>query len=186
MISVLFVAKNSVYKTIPGLDCWDEERNALNWPGGNPGVFHPPCRLFCAFRHMSTAPIEEKRLAFWSVKQVRQWGGILEQPARSTLWVEAHLPLPGRSDEYGLAIAIDQFWWGHRASKPTWLYICGMEFAPDIPLVLGYPLALQSNSRKANRYGRKLLSRPARSATPSAFAHWLVETAERCRISDRV
>ena len=29
-----------------GFDCWDIERNALNWPGGNPIVAHPPCRAW--------------------------------------------------------------------------------------------------------------------------------------------
>src|SRR5208282_4230466 len=93
MISVLFAARNSVYKTIPGLDVWDEDRNALKWPGGNPGIFHPPCRLWSRWlRHFSTAPIAEKELALWSVEQVRANGGVLEHPACSLLWDEAQLP----------------------------------------------------------------------------------------------
>jgi hypothetical protein len=68
-VSVLFVARNSVYKTL-GVDCWDEDRNALLWPGGNPIVAHPPCRLWSMLRKFSTAPESEKELAIWSVKQV--------------------------------------------------------------------------------------------------------------------
>jgi hypothetical protein len=181
MISILFASKNSVYKTIPGLDVWDLERNALNWPGGNPGIFHPPCRLFCALKHFSTAPESEKELAHWSVKMVREHGGVLEHPARSTLFQEAGLPLPGYfPDQYGLTIQVDQFQWGHRASKPTWLYICGTQSLPEFPAFTpGRAPALQSNSRQSNRFGRKLLSRPARSATPINFALWLVELAGR-------
>ena len=36
MISVLFARSDSVYKALPGCDVWDQERNALFWPGGNP------------------------------------------------------------------------------------------------------------------------------------------------------
>jgi hypothetical protein len=64
--SILFVAKNSVYKTLTDsmgqpLDCWDKERDAMKWPGGNPIVAHPPCRLFSKhLRHLSTAPYRGK------------------------------------------------------------------------------------------------------------------------------
>lgn len=187
MISVLFVAKNSIYKTLSDsagepLDCWDEDRDAMKWPGGNTIVAHPPCRLFSCLRHLSTAPAEEKRLAHWAVEQVREWGGVLEHPARSLLWQEASLPKPGSRDKFGgLTLSIDQFWWGHRASKPTLLYVVGCERVPEIPFAIGFPPALMSNSRKANRHGRLLLSRPARSATPEPFARWLIQTAERCK-----
>lgn len=40
-IAVLFARHDSVYKTLPGCDVWDKERNALNWPGGCAGIFHP-------------------------------------------------------------------------------------------------------------------------------------------------
>jgi hypothetical protein len=185
MISVLFVAKNSVYKTLTDssgepLDCWDEERNALNWPGGNPVVAHPPCRLFCMLKHLSTAPIEEKQLAYWALDQVRQWGGVMEHPAGSTLWKERALPKPGQRDEWGFTFGLEQFWFGHLAQKRTWLYICGTQARdlPEIPMRFGYPKNLWSthkNSMKRVRHSG------IRNATPPAFAKWLVETAERCK-----
>jgi hypothetical protein len=177
-VSVLFVSRNSVYKTIPGLDVWDEDRNALKWPGGNALIAHPPCRLWCTCKEFSNAPLSEMHLAIWAVDQVQHWGGILEHPARSTLWPTLGLPRPGSRDAYGLTIAIDQWWWDHKARKPTWLYICGVRELPKIPLKIVEPTHLISNSRASDRMGKRLLSRQARSATPVRFARWLVETAQ--------
>jgi hypothetical protein len=37
-IAALFVCADSIYRTLPGVDCWDIERDARNWPGGCPVV----------------------------------------------------------------------------------------------------------------------------------------------------
>ncbi len=37
-MSALFVRHDSVYKTLPDVDAWDEERDARSWPGGTPVV----------------------------------------------------------------------------------------------------------------------------------------------------
>jgi hypothetical protein len=185
MISVLFVAKKSVYKTLTDstgepLDCWDEDRDALKWPGGNPVVAHPPCRLFCQMRHLSCAPTTEKRLAHFAVEQVRKWGGVLEHPAMTTLWKEAGLPRPGCSDQWGVSVAVNQWWWGHLARKSTWLYICGTKSIPEMPFRIG-----EAEFTCGHAHGQKKESHnwgSARSATPPAFACWLVETAERCQV----
>ena len=185
MISVLFAARNSIYKTISGLDVWDEDRNAIKWPGGNPGIFHPPCRLWSKWlRHFSTAPIAEKELALWSVEQVRANGGVLEHPACSLLWDEARLPKPGTGDQWGLCIAVRQQWWGHKAQKATWLYICGCRELPEIPFVLGEPQCCYNDFNPKHRKAHpdlQTLTHRERHATPAAFAHWLVESAERAQ-----
>lgn len=190
MISVLFVAKNSVYKTLSDsagepLDCWDEERDAMLWPGGNPIVAHPPCRLFCALRHLSTAPIEEKQLAYWAVDQVREWGGVLEHPARSTLWENCVLPWPGERDQYGFTYSVDQFWFGHQARKPTWIYICGTtpRELPEVPLRFGHFKDIWGGKNRLTNGGRWSGSR---SATPPTFAKWLIQTAERCATANKL
>jgi hypothetical protein len=43
-IAALFTRSDSHYKSL-GLDCYDFERDALTWPGGSPGVYHPPCQV---------------------------------------------------------------------------------------------------------------------------------------------
>ncbi len=187
MISVLFVAKNSVYKTLTDssgqpLDCWDEDRDALKWPGGNSIVAHPPCRLWCALSHLSTAPESERKLAFFAIESVRKWGGILEHPAHSKFWTAANLPRPGHKDEYGYCIEIPQYWFGHPADKETWLYFSGVGWLglPNIPIKLGE--APERFSHQPVRNPRPEIKRHFRSATPIAFARWLVETAERCSV----
>ena len=178
-VSALFVAKNSIYKTL-GVDCWDEDRDALKWPGGNPGIFHPPCRLWSKWmRHFSTAPQAEKEFARWSIGSVRQNGGVLEHPACSTLWLEG-LPFPGRSDQYGICIAVRQQWWGHKAEKATWLYICGCKYLPDIPFILGEPECHYSAVRTIRNPTMRRLRHRERHGTPVAFAQWLISVAERC------
>lgn len=180
MISVLFASKTSVYKTIPGLDVWDLDRNALNWPGGNPGIFHPPCRLWSRWmRHFSKAPESEKNLALWSVEQVRKHGGVLEHPACSLLWDEAHLPKPGTGDQYGFSIALYQQWFGHKAQKATWLYICGARSLPEIPFKLGVPEVNYTWAMQVKHPDMQRLSHRERLGTPINFAHWLIATCER-------
>ena len=167
-----------------------EERDALKWPGGNPIVAHPPCRLFSRLSHFSTAPESEKQLAYWSVGKVREWGGVLEHPAHSRLWKDVKLPIPGSKDEWGFTLAVPQFWFGHSAEKDTWLYICGCErkSLPEIPMRMGFPSDLFAGGLKSSGDRRKYVpgSRHSgiRSATPPDFARWLIQTAERCKSTE--
>ena len=109
-----------------GLDCWDIERNALNWAGGNPIVAHPPCRAWGQLSHFAKPREGEKELAIYSINQIRKYGGVLEHPRASKLWKEMNLPTGSQVDEFGgYTLCINQSWFGHRAEKKTLLYICG-------------------------------------------------------------
>jgi hypothetical protein len=125
-IPVLFCTSDSVYKKL-GCDVWDEKRDALTWMGKQPGIYHPPCQLWCRMRYFSTRPEFEKYYALWAVNKVRSYGGILEHPKASRLFKVMNLPKPGFYDEFGFTIEIDQFNYGHKARKSTWLYICGLQ-----------------------------------------------------------
>lgn len=180
--AVLFARSDSIYKTMD-CDVWDAERNALNWPGGAPVVAHPPCRLWGALHRLSTAPAAERALAFFAAAQVRRWGGVLEHPARSKLWAAAGLPQPGERDQYGgHTLAVAQWWWGHKAEKWTWLYICGCEprDIPPTPLRIGEAThcIAQSNRRQRLRL-RPEVTKAEREHTPAAFAAWLIDVARR-------
>lgn len=180
MISILYTMPGSVYLTMPGVDCWDEERDARNWPGGNPVIAHPPCRLWSCMRGLSKAPIEEKELARHAVRCVNQWGGILEHPRGSTLCADQELPLPGKGRALEYTLCVPQFWWGHLAEKWTWLYCVGipMDQLPPIPLVLGEaPQVISTGSRRPGVV--EIKDRKLRSATPIAFAKWLVAAARQ-------
>lgn len=125
-VAVLFARADSIYKTLPGTDVWDIERNARLWPGGAPVVAHPPCRAWGRLRQFAKPRKGERQLAIWSVRQVRRFGGVLEHPVGSLLWKKAGLPPPGQTDRYGgWTLPIHQNWWGHRAEKATLLYIVG-------------------------------------------------------------
>lgn len=78
-ISVLFVRKDSVYKTL-GVDCWDIERDATNWPGGNPLIAHPPCRAWGKLSGFAKPREGEKELAINSIELIRKWGGGIRTP----------------------------------------------------------------------------------------------------------
>lgn len=178
MIAVLFARRDSVYKRLPDCDVWDIDRNALNWPGGCPVIAHPPCRAWGQLRHFATPLPGERELAIWAIDQVRQWGGVLEHPAKSRLWPEMGLPMPGKRDEWGgFSVWICQHWFGHKAEKPTLLYIVGPAPAdlPPIPFVLGESThVIASTCRR-----RPEVTKAEREHTPLALAEWLRVVALR-------
>ncbi len=186
-VAVLFARRDSVYKTLPDCDVFDADRDARNYQGPHPIVAHPPCRSWGCLRMMSKASEEEKALGPWAVEQVRKWGGVLEHPRGSTLWRAAGLPRPGPCQDLhgGFALSVDQHWWGHRAQKTTWLYVCGVDRAdvPAMPLHFGYAPNVVTNIHglRAGMPGyRREITKRERDATPERFAHWLVELARRC------
>lgn len=169
MISILFTQQNSIYQLL-GQDCWNIEKNALRWPGGNPIICHPPCRTWGKFKWASKPTPGEKNLAIWSIHKIRLWGGILEHPSTSTLWQELDLPLPGSTDKWGgWTLNIDQHWFGHRAKKNTHLYLVGIK-PKQIP---EYPICLNKPPGRIEYMGKK-----ERESTPIKFAQWLIETAK--------
>lgn len=178
MIAVLFARHDSIYKTLPHCDVWDAERDARNWPGGCPVIAHPPCRAWGQLRHFANPLPGERELAIWAVQQVRQWGGVLEHPAQSQLWPEMELPKPGNRDEWGgFSVWICQHWFGHKAEKPTLLYIVGIEPAelPPIPFVLGESTHVIASTCKR----RPEVTKAEREHTPLALAEWLREVTLR-------
>jgi len=188
-VAVLFARSDSVYKALPGADVWDLERDALQWPGGSSVVAHPPCGPWGNQRNCYRPSDAERALAPWAVEQVRQWGGVLEHPASSALWPALALPAPGTGrDEFGgWTFTILQSSWGHRADKPTRLYIVGCDplDLPDMPLKLGRATNIVSprgGFRKGMPGWRPSLNKPEREATPRALAEWLLELARRCRL----
>ncbi len=177
-VAVLFARADSIYKTLPGCDVWDAERDARKWQGGAPGVYHPPCRAWGRLRHFAKPRHDEKDLARWAVRQIRQWGGVLEHPAKSTLWADMGLPEPGQTDACGgFTISAPQYWWGHLAYKPTWFYVCGIERdkIPAIPFKPGEAPMVMQYSHKCRR--RPQIPHKLREVTPPALAQWLVDLA---------
>lgn len=149
MIAALYVQKDGCYYGLPGVDPWDQERDARKYAGPWPVVAHPPCQRWGRF--WAGQPLWIKRTGQRKVKgddagcfkaalaAVRRYGGVLEHPAGSHAW--AHFGL-NRPDRYGGWVAADMLggWtcqveqgrYGHYARKPTWLLVYGI--APqDLP-----------------------------------------------------
>ena len=168
MTAALFVRSNSIYKTLK-VDCYDEKRNALSWRGGEPGIFHPPCRAWGQLSHFAKPAAHEMDLARWSMHKVRQFGGVLEHPYASRLFTEFNCSSHGVRDMYGgVLIPVYQSWFGHRAPKKTLLYIVG-NLVPHIEYQ--EPLMVQSVES---------MSQAAREHTPPLLALFLVELANGC------
>ena len=194
-VAVLFARSDSVYKTLPGCDVYDIERDARTWPGGAPVVAHPPCRAWGRLRAFAKPRHDEKDLARWAVAQVRRWGGVLEHPESSTLWADQRLPrhLNERDGHGGWTMPIHQWWFGHRAQKRTWLYIVGVNpwEVPDYPLRLGQSdcrIRLDkrrpdgTHIRKGDPDYQPILGDAEREHTPPDLAVWMVELARRCAL----
>jgi hypothetical protein len=192
-VAVLFARKDSVYKTLPGCDVWDIDRDARNWPGGSPIVAHPPCRAWGRLAHMAKPRPDEKDLARFAVAMIRQYGGVLEHPSASRLWQDQQLGMIGTPDAFGgWTLPVHQHWFGHLAEKSTLLYIVGVSpvEVPAIPLALGEATHVVSTSGRrvdgTRSYRRPEIPKADREHTPIELAKWLVELARRCRVQSQI
>ena len=186
-VAALFVRSDSVYKQMPGVDCYDIERDARTWTGGCPVVAHPPCRAWGSLRALAKPRADERNLACMAVAMVREFGGALEHPAASTLWKACGLAEPGTIDAAGgRCITVNQWHWGHRASKPTRLYFVGLRYdeLPAQPRRSGKPTHCITQGHGIRQGMPGFLPRVTdaeREHTPPDLARWLVELASRCR-----
>ncbi|BDR09640.1 hypothetical protein CTR2_R29780 [Comamonas thiooxydans] len=180
-VAVLFARTDSIYKNLKDVDVYDITRDARTYDGPHPAVAHPPCRAWGRLRAFARPRPDERNLGRLAVALIREFGGVLEHPAGSTLWLAQHLPKPGTRDSWGgWTLAAPQKWWGHKAEKETWFYIVGCEPAdiPNLPIVLGEATHVVQ-SRKRQDY-RPHITRSEREHTPPPLAEWLVELARRC------
>lgn len=180
-VAVLYARADSIYKLLQGTDVYDIERDARTYDGPWPVVAHPPCRAWGRLRAFASPRPDERNLARLAVALVREFGGVLEHPASSTLWPAQRLPEPGQRDQYGgWTLVVDQDWWGHRAEKRTRLYVVGCEpqDVPPLPMRLEEPTHVVQSSKRHDC--RPHITKAEREHTPMEFAIWLCELARRC------
>jgi hypothetical protein len=190
MIAALFVQPAGAYFGIPGVDLWDEARDARKYVGPHAVVAHPPCGRWCkplakvnqtryghkigddggAFRHALTS--------------VLVLGGVLEHPANSYAWDVFHLRKPKRGswqysihDGYSYFVTeVSQSAYGHKARKNTWLIYVGHMEPPTLdwsdPKGTHLTSWLQRTSRDAPRITKKEADK-----TPPAFRDLLLSLA---------
>src|SRR5882724_1290668 len=54
-VAALYVDPNGVYANLPGVEVWDEARDARQYAGPWPVVAHPPCASWSAWAGMREA-----------------------------------------------------------------------------------------------------------------------------------
>jgi hypothetical protein len=183
-VAALCVAPKSIYHQIPGVECYDINRDCRTFPGGMPVVTHAPCRPWSAYTsHQAKFTQEEKDLGPWCVDQLLQNGGVFEHPAHSRLFDACGLPKPfNRTDgmKRGYrsplwSMEVWQCWWGYPMRKATWLVFCGVD-----PKNVRLPFSL--HPRGSDRRREQVMSHQQRSKTTRAFAEWLVEVARTAQV----
>ena len=144
VIAALYVQKNGSYYGLPGVDPWDETRDARRYPGPHPIVAHPPCQRWG--KMWAGQPLHIARTGERKVKgddggcfnaalaAVRKWGGVIEHPWGSHAWPHFGLIVPPRDGGWvvadfdgGWTCCIEQGRYGHYARKPTLLYACKVD-----------------------------------------------------------
>lgn len=181
MITVLCAKKNSLYKTIPGIDVWDEDRDAYFFTGSNPVITHAPCAQWSHMKAWANANVSEKELAYFCLQKVIRNGGIFEHPAGSSFFKEAGITK-------GI-YSVDQSWWGFPARKRTYLFFHGCK-----------PLAFPMNDTIPNKvmatgfikrgkvpnYRGRYLPKSMNSTTVLSFAKWMIDCIQYSELTKRV
>ncbi len=147
-IAALYVETDGCYFGLPGVDAWDEARDARLYDGPCPVVAHPPCQRWG--KMWAGQPLWIKRTGERKVKgddggcfvaalqAVRTWGGVIEHPQGSHAWPAFGLNVPPRSGGWvaagdgGWTCCVEQGRYGHYARKPTLLLVHGVARA-DLP-----------------------------------------------------
>lgn len=208
MIAALYVETNGSYFGLPGVDPWDEKRDARLYNGPHAIVAHPPCQRWGKMwfgQPLTVKKTGERKIKgddggcfFSALFNVRIWGGVIEHPAGSHAWAHFGLGKPPRTggwikaDEFGgYTCCVEQGRYGHYARKPTWLYVCGVAEAdlPELDWGIG---AAKLDPKVVERMGIKRAKRlgevgargggtdsSPRIATPILFRDMLISIAEK-------
>ena len=48
-VAILCASRKTAYRDIPGVEIYDEDRDARTFPGGMPVIAHPPCRRWTRY-----------------------------------------------------------------------------------------------------------------------------------------
>jgi hypothetical protein len=144
VIAALYVETDGAYFGLPGIDPWDEARDARRYSGPHRVVAHPPCQRwgkFWAGQPLWIARTGERKKKGddggcfkAALDAVRKFGGVIEHPHGSHAWPHFGLSVPPRTggwikaDDFGgWTCCVEQGRYGHYARKPTLLYVVGSE-----------------------------------------------------------
>lgn len=191
-VAALYVERGGVYWNLPGVDAWDEARDARLYDGPYPVVAHPPCNRWCLLAPLNAAqyglPVGEDDGCFAAaLAAVERWGGVLEHPAYSLAWPAFGLPRPHRGywraalDRPGWVTEVSQSAYGNQTRKRTWLYYVGSDPpALDWRDVPGERIVSDLGPGGSRRRGDEWepgIQYDAASATPESFRDALLGMA---------
>jgi hypothetical protein len=189
MIAALFVDPRGVYSNLPGVDVWDEKRDARLYPGPWPVVAHPPCQLWTNFAALNfkrwggehNRPGNDGGCFASALESVRAWGGVLEHPAFTNAWAAHGLvaPAPGGWIKTASSEWVCEVWqsaYGHKARKRTWLFCAG-----TVPPSLAWHR--REGTHQVGWFDRKkpTLGKREASRTPEKFRDVLISIARSVR-----
>lgn len=204
VVAALYVQADGCYFGLPGVDPWDERRDARMYGGPGPVIAHPPCQRWGKMwkgqpGNIKRGKVERKGDDGGCFKSalfdVRTYGGVLEHPWGSHAWAHFGMSKPSRSggwvraDQYGWTCCVEQGQYGHYCPKPTLLYAVGTslpELRWGITRVKDEDFPESAVSRHGIEYCRKAglmafkgggKDSPARIATPPEFRDLLVGMA---------
>jgi len=199
-IAALYVETDGTYFGLPGVDPWDELRDARKYAGPHPVVAHPPCQRWGRFWHGSTRKPHQFELGADGGCFKAAFGGVIEHPADSHAWKAFGIPKPPRVGGWinarrssfaapSWTCCVYQGHYGHVAGKPTWLFVTGLEREQLPELHWGkveqhiHPTALAKHGYdKARRIGMMAMiggkdKTRLRNATPPEFRDVLISIA---------
>lgn len=191
MVAALYVEKGGCYFGLPGVDCWDEDRDAREYAGPSPVVAHPPCQRwgqlglvnYIRWGGEHNRPGNDGGCFESALAAVRRWGGVLEHPAKTKAFAHFGLAAPvgmgwHRCIDGGWTCEVWQSAYGHRANKATWLYYFGKALPPSLnwsrPIGTHQVGFHDQRGRDANK---PTLSPREAAATPVAFRDVLISMA---------
>lgn len=194
-IAALYVETDGAYFGLPGVDAWDEARDARLYAGPHPVVAHPPCQLWVNFASLNfkryggehNRPGNDGGCFASALAAVRTWGGVLEHPASSNAWAAHGLPRPvgigWRATLCGGWVCeVWQSAYGHRARKRTWLYVNGVGEPPQLNWARSPGVAQVGWFDRV----KPTLSKKQASATPPAFRDLLISLARTANQAEAV
>lgn len=181
-VAALYVQTNGAYYGLDDVDPWDEKRDARLYAGPDPVVAHPPCARWCKFARTNQTRyglmVGDDNGCFASaLEAVNKYGGVLEHPAQSIAFERFGLGKPKREWSQcgtGWKCEVWQGNYGHRAAKPTWLYVNGVHPSQTDKLDFSTCSTGVSCTPKT---GWDRLGKRERSATPLAFRDVLLAMA---------
>jgi hypothetical protein len=110
VVAALWVRADSLYFQIPGVECFDLSRDAYSYDGPHPVIAHPPCGPWGRYRAVSA---QDAFAGIWAMHLVDRFGGVVEQPASSRLFLGGERVDQG---EFGhLAVKATRLYWSNRA-----------------------------------------------------------------------